>query len=186
MSSPQRWGDAPVHSIAASLFARRDQVHFFGDIGYRHPPFQHCPQGDAWSKGRCSCDPSDSFGTFMCSIVKWYWYSLVWQITGRIPVYDDTNISFKGLALLLIVFLSTAYPYTYLVCTACCNIAPSLACRHKLAQSIRWLSTVLQPFPTQITYDGIPFDNADLTIISLKYGLWSTNNNRRKVVLKTW
>jgi alpha 1,2-mannosyltransferase len=60
----QRWGDAPVHSIAASLFARKDQVHFFNDIGYRHPPFQHCPQGEAWSKRRCSCNPSDSFGTY--------------------------------------------------------------------------------------------------------------------------
>ena len=58
----QRWGDAPVHSIAASLFARKDQIHFFKDIGYRHPPFQHCPQGDDWSNGRCGCNPSDSFG----------------------------------------------------------------------------------------------------------------------------
>lgn len=59
----QRWGDAPVHSIAASLFASRDQVHFFSDIGYRHPPFQHCPQGQEWKKGKCSCDPTDSFGS---------------------------------------------------------------------------------------------------------------------------
>lgn len=58
----QRWGDAPVHSIAASLFARKDQTHFFKDIGYRHPPFQHCPQGNDWVKGRCACNPSDSFG----------------------------------------------------------------------------------------------------------------------------
>jgi len=57
----ERWGDAPVHSIAAALFARKDQIHFFGDIGYRHDPFQHCPSGEEWSKGRCSCDPKDSF-----------------------------------------------------------------------------------------------------------------------------
>jgi len=29
----QRWGDAPVHSIAAALFARKNQLHFFKDIG---------------------------------------------------------------------------------------------------------------------------------------------------------
>ena len=58
----QRWGDAPVHSIAAALFARKDQIHFFNDIGYRHDPFQHCPSGEVWSKGRCACDPNDSFG----------------------------------------------------------------------------------------------------------------------------
>ncbi|KAF9454502.1 glycosyltransferase family 15 protein [Macrolepiota fuliginosa MF-IS2] len=57
----ERWGDAPVHSIAASLFASKDQVHFFRDIGYRHDPFQHCPSGDDWTRGRCSCDPKDSF-----------------------------------------------------------------------------------------------------------------------------
>ncbi|KAJ7774840.1 glycosyltransferase family 15 protein [Mycena metata] len=57
----ERWGDAPVHSIAASLFARRDQIHFFRDIGYRHENFQHCPSGDQWSQGRCACDPQDSF-----------------------------------------------------------------------------------------------------------------------------
>ena len=36
----QRWGDAPVHSIGAALFARKDQLHFFDDIGTTHtsPP----------------------------------------------------------------------------------------------------------------------------------------------------
>ncbi|KAJ7940624.1 glycosyltransferase family 15 protein [Mycena leptocephala] len=57
----ERWGDAPVHSIAASLFARPDQIHFFRDIGYRHESFQHCPSGAQWEHGRCACDPSDTF-----------------------------------------------------------------------------------------------------------------------------
>ena len=30
----QRWGDAPVHSIAAALFSKPSQIHFFEDIGY--------------------------------------------------------------------------------------------------------------------------------------------------------
>jgi len=58
----KRWGDAPVHSIAVSLFAPKEQVHFFGDIGYKHEWFQHCPSGDTWAKGRCACDPKDTFG----------------------------------------------------------------------------------------------------------------------------
>ena len=62
----ERWGDAPVHSIAASLFASRDQVHFFRDIGYRHDPFQRCPQGQYHQQGKCWCDPTDSFGAFFC------------------------------------------------------------------------------------------------------------------------
>ncbi len=58
----QRWGDAPIHSIAAGLFANKDQLHFFRDIGYKHEFFQHCPSGKEWEKGKCSCDPNDNFG----------------------------------------------------------------------------------------------------------------------------
>ncbi|KAG8954612.1 alpha 1,2-mannosyltransferase 2.4.1 [Tulasnella sp. 424] len=60
----ERWGDAPVHSIGAALLARRDQIHFFNEIGYRHPPWTHCPPGETHRKGKCSCDPKDNFGTF--------------------------------------------------------------------------------------------------------------------------
>lgn len=58
----ERWGDAPVHSIGAALLAPKDKLHFFSDIGYRHEPFQRCPQGEAHSRGRCWCDPKENFG----------------------------------------------------------------------------------------------------------------------------
>jgi len=57
----ERWGDAPVHSIGASLFAHKDQIHFFDDIGYRHEPFQHCPQGKLHAKGKCWCTVTENF-----------------------------------------------------------------------------------------------------------------------------
>ncbi|KAK0212265.1 glycosyltransferase family 15 protein [Desarmillaria ectypa] len=58
----ERWGDAPVHSIAASLFLRKDQIHFFEEIGYQHDDWSHCPiPEDLWIKGRCSCDQKHSF-----------------------------------------------------------------------------------------------------------------------------
>ncbi|TFK29949.1 glycosyl transferase [Coprinopsis marcescibilis] len=60
----ERWGDAPVHSIAVALFAPKESVHFFYDIGYRHADFQHCPSGNAWSAGRCACDPKDTFDKY--------------------------------------------------------------------------------------------------------------------------
>ncbi|KAJ3506526.1 hypothetical protein NLJ89_g6816 [Agrocybe chaxingu] len=54
----ERWGDAPVHSIGAALFASRDQIQFFDEIGYEHAPYTHCPrQGNNWERGRCSCNP---------------------------------------------------------------------------------------------------------------------------------
>ncbi|THH00574.1 hypothetical protein EW026_g1990 [Hermanssonia centrifuga] len=59
----ERWGDAPVHSIAVALFARKDQIHFFDNIGYEHNPYTHCPKGKGlWEKGKCSCNPERSFG----------------------------------------------------------------------------------------------------------------------------
>lgn len=57
----ERWGDAPVHSIGAALFARKDQIHFFNDIGYKHEPFMHCPQGEAHARGKCWCDAKQNF-----------------------------------------------------------------------------------------------------------------------------
>ncbi|KAI0797902.1 glycosyltransferase family 15 protein [Abortiporus biennis] len=68
----ERWGDAPVHSIGAALFARKDQIHFFNNIGYRHNPFQHCPQGEAHKKGKCWCDPKDNFDYEWYSCLKRY------------------------------------------------------------------------------------------------------------------
>ncbi|KAJ2921879.1 hypothetical protein H1R20_g15219, partial [Candolleomyces eurysporus] len=58
----ERWGDAPVHSIAAAIFLNRHQIHFFDEIGYEHNPYTHCPKlGDNWVNGRCSCDQKRSF-----------------------------------------------------------------------------------------------------------------------------
>ncbi|KAK0212253.1 glycosyltransferase family 15 protein [Desarmillaria ectypa] len=40
----ERWGDAPVHSIVAALFASKDQIQFFDKIGYEHFSYMHCPR----------------------------------------------------------------------------------------------------------------------------------------------
>lgn len=59
----QRWGDAPVHSIAISLFQSKDQIQFLDEIGYEHNPYTHCPKNDgAWRRGKCDCDIKQSFG----------------------------------------------------------------------------------------------------------------------------
>jgi len=57
----ERWGDAPVHSIAVSLLRDANRIHFFREIGYRHWPFTYCPSGDLWSRGRCACEPKQSY-----------------------------------------------------------------------------------------------------------------------------
>ncbi|KAF4579014.1 glycosyltransferase 15 family protein [Pleurotus pulmonarius] len=68
----ERWGDAPVHSIGAALFAKKEEIHFFNDIGYRHNPFQHCPQQPAHAHGKCWCDPKDNFDYEWYSCLKRY------------------------------------------------------------------------------------------------------------------
>ncbi|KAK9481259.1 putative mannosyltransferase [Lipomyces japonicus] len=59
----ERWGDAPVHSIAASIFLDREEVHWFYDIGYRHHPFTHCPEPrkEFHESGKCYCNPLENF-----------------------------------------------------------------------------------------------------------------------------
>ncbi|KAG5363222.1 O-glycoside alpha-1,2-mannosyltransferase-like protein 4 [Yarrowia sp. B02] len=39
----ERWGDAPVHSLAVGLFLKPSEVHYFRDIGYQHSDIFHCP-----------------------------------------------------------------------------------------------------------------------------------------------
>ncbi|WVW83027.1 hypothetical protein I302_105044 [Kwoniella bestiolae CBS 10118] len=68
----ERWGDAPVHSIGAALFAKKEQIHWFEDIGYRHEPFQHCPQGEAHTRGNCWCDQGNNFDFEWYSCTKRY------------------------------------------------------------------------------------------------------------------
>ena len=59
----QRWGDAPVHSIAVSLFLNASQLHFFDPIGYQHDDWRHCPLDRAtYDAGSCSCDYLKEFG----------------------------------------------------------------------------------------------------------------------------
>lgn len=58
----ERWGDAPIHSIAVSLFLPMEKVHFFNDIGYYHAPFTNCPvDSEVRVAKKCICDPSKDF-----------------------------------------------------------------------------------------------------------------------------
>ncbi|KAJ2975068.1 hypothetical protein NUW58_g8461 [Xylaria curta] len=58
----ERWGDAPVHSIAAGLLLKKEEIHFFNDIAYYHVPFTHCPTGEQTRIDlRCHCNPKDNF-----------------------------------------------------------------------------------------------------------------------------
>ncbi|KAJ2722338.1 hypothetical protein GGI07_003362 [Coemansia sp. Benny D115] len=56
----ERWGDAPVHSIAAAMFLDPSEIHYFEDIGYFHPSVLTCPKNSS-KRGSCVCDSERSF-----------------------------------------------------------------------------------------------------------------------------
>ncbi|KAJ2675070.1 hypothetical protein GGI25_004119 [Coemansia spiralis] len=63
----ERWGDAPVHSLAVAMFLSKKQVHYFDDIGYYHPAMSHCPAGSK-ERGKCVCDPQEGWAHgFQCA-----------------------------------------------------------------------------------------------------------------------
>ncbi|KAI2643549.1 glycosyltransferase family 15 protein [Xylaria nigripes] len=39
----ERWGDAPIHTLAVGMLAEPHQIHHFSDIGYRHDWYYQCP-----------------------------------------------------------------------------------------------------------------------------------------------
>lgn len=58
----ERWGDAPVHSLAVLWFLSKRDLWWFGDIGYYHAPYLQCPQPlQTRLENRCSCDPDEDF-----------------------------------------------------------------------------------------------------------------------------
>ncbi|CAK3991075.1 glycosyltransferase family 15 [Lecanosticta acicola] len=76
----ERWGDAPIHSIAAALMLSKDEIHFFNDIAYYHVPFTHCPTGEQMRLDlKCHCNPKDNF--------DWNGYSCTnrWYDTNKLP-----------------------------------------------------------------------------------------------------
>lgn len=51
----ERWGDAPVHSIAAGIFLDVSEIHYFGDIGYRHDDVKTCALQESLQL-QCNCN----------------------------------------------------------------------------------------------------------------------------------
>ncbi|CCK69373.1 mannosyltransferase YUR1 KNAG_0C02620 [Huiozyma naganishii CBS 8797] len=56
----ERWGDAPVHSIAVALLLNKDEIIHFDGIAYEHQPFNTCPISTTLRMDqRCRCDIAD-------------------------------------------------------------------------------------------------------------------------------
>ncbi|KAI9205883.1 glycolipid 2-alpha-mannosyltransferase-domain-containing protein [Polychytrium aggregatum] len=72
----ERWGDAPVHSLAVGLFMDPTEVHYFYDIGYEHSGFAHCPV-NVPSVGvyfdSCECNHFHTKEDWMVSVDHHFW-----------------------------------------------------------------------------------------------------------------
>ncbi|KAK9474197.1 nucleotide-diphospho-sugar transferase [Dipodascopsis tothii] len=72
----ERWGDAPIHSIAAALYLKPSQMHHFDDIGYFHHPNYNCPTSDDLkNKLNCECTTRRNF--------SWHRYSCTNEFYDR-------------------------------------------------------------------------------------------------------
>lgn len=70
----ERWGDAPVHSLALGLFLNHTEVHFFENIGYQHDNFFHCPNlKKEQNSKRCLCpnDKENFDDTYFSCLPNW-------------------------------------------------------------------------------------------------------------------
>ncbi|KAI8994536.1 nucleotide-diphospho-sugar transferase [Pilobolus umbonatus] len=67
----ERWGDAPVHSIAVAMMLKPSEVHFFNDIGYKHNPLMHCPS-EPFLQKKCACNEGENFDWTDWSCMKRY------------------------------------------------------------------------------------------------------------------
>ncbi|KAJ3055465.1 alpha 1,2-mannosyltransferase 2.4.1 [Rhizophlyctis rosea] len=58
----ERWGDAPIHSLALPLLGlNKSQVHFFNDIGYQHEHLTHCIDHVGQFQNTCQCGGRRNF-----------------------------------------------------------------------------------------------------------------------------
>ncbi|KAJ2712311.1 hypothetical protein H4R19_002821 [Coemansia spiralis] len=87
----ERWGDAPIHSIAAALFLQKEEVHWFSDFGYYHPGWQHCPSGEPWLQNRCTCNPDDKDRTITRQ--GWGRCSREWDLLPDTPLTHRRALS---------------------------------------------------------------------------------------------
>ena len=71
----ERWGDAPVHSIAAALLLDKNELYHFEDIGYTHVPLFSYPESKQIKKYKRCIVPKDennlNVGVVSC-LPRWW------------------------------------------------------------------------------------------------------------------
>lgn len=70
----ERWGDAPVHTIAISYLLTPEQIKYFDNTGYYHEKIGNCPRDRSlYKKLQCSCPRYREFSWHKSSCVpRWF------------------------------------------------------------------------------------------------------------------
>ncbi|CDO57717.1 similar to Saccharomyces cerevisiae YOR099W KTR1 Alpha-1,2-mannosyltransferase involved in O-and N-linked protein glycosylation [Geotrichum candidum] len=70
----ERWGDAPIHSIAVSLLLPKTKIKHFPHTGYYHEPNQGCPlRAKARKELNCDCNPNKDWTFHFYSCTEKYY-----------------------------------------------------------------------------------------------------------------
>lgn len=93
----ERWGDAPVHSIAASILLDKDEIHHFEDFGYNHVPFYTFPTAaDIKKYKRCVVPPNvESMDTQISSCLPRWWKFGAGKKFLKENYHEDEYLLFK-------------------------------------------------------------------------------------------
>lgn len=67
----ERWGDAPIHSIAVSLLQDKKKIWHMEEMGYSHTSLTQCPQKTELRK-KCACEKKENFNEMNWSCLPKY------------------------------------------------------------------------------------------------------------------
>ncbi|ODV84427.1 glycosyltransferase family 15 protein [[Candida] arabinofermentans NRRL YB-2248] len=69
----ERWGDAPIHTLAVTFMLKPDQLHYFDNTGYFHKPNSNCPASQRVREElNCDCHKSRDFSFHRWSCIPRY------------------------------------------------------------------------------------------------------------------
>lgn len=85
LTNVRRWSDVTVQTIMAGLFLKKEELHFFNEIGFEYWQATHCPLQPEYRQ-QCICSPEQTTGKLplYCYIKSLHVANT--QFTGRCPL----------------------------------------------------------------------------------------------------
>ena len=82
----ERWGDAPIHTLALGMLTTPDKIHQFDNIAYTHASNEYCPvRAYMNSSLQCTCTPNIN------QQLSWNVCKLITDTTRIVDYFYNTN-----------------------------------------------------------------------------------------------